>query len=47
MLRFAFLAAVGGVVVLASGVLDDGPAQVSLLLLPLSAALAYGVFGSQ
>ncbi len=47
MLRIIFLAAIGGAIVHASGVLEDGPARLSLMLLPLSAAVAWVMIGSR
>lgn len=47
MLRLVLLAAVGGAVVQASGILDEGPVRFSLMLLPLSAAVAWVLIGSR
>lgn len=47
MLRVILLAAIAGLIVQASGVLDDGPARFSLMLLPLSAAVAWVMFGAR
>ncbi len=41
MLRLIVIAAVMAVVVRASGILEAGPSRLSLMLLPLSAAVGY------